>query len=81
MRKFNQNKIGYREIPIGKDKKTSETIYKKIKWVSTDTKVMLYDSTEEEIGQAGCLRKQDFDFESLYWMALKKSASTISAVA
>lgn len=81
MEKFNQNKIGYKEIPIGRDKKTGEILYKKIKWVSTDTKVILYDSTEGEIGQAGCLRKQDFDFESLYWMALKKSGSTIIVAA
>lgn len=81
MKKFNQNSIGYKEIPIGRDKKTGEILYKKIKWVSTNTRVIVYDSNGDEIGQAGCLRKQDFDFESLYWMALKKSGSTITVAA
>lgn len=79
MKKETQNNICKRTIEVGR--KNGEPIYKTVTVVSTNTKVIVYDSNGDEIGQAGCLRKQDFDFESLYKMALKKSGSTIIVAA
>lgn len=77
--KYMQNSFCKRTIEIGR--KDGEPIYKTVNVVSTNTKVIVYNSNGDEIGQAGCLRKQDFDFESLYKMALKKSGSTIVVAA
>lgn len=64
-----QNTILHKQIKIG-------DIYKDIKVVTTNKKVICYNSKDEEIGQAGVLRQGDFNFNKLYKIALSKSKLT-----
>lgn len=72
----NQNAVFHIQVLIGTNPKTFEPIYKDIKVVTTNTKVICYDSKDEEIGQAGVLRKSDFNFNKLFKIALSKSKLT-----
>ena len=68
-----QNAVFHVQVLIGTNPKTFEPMYKDIKVVTTNTKVICYNSKDEEIGQAGVLRKSDFNFDKLFKIALSKS--------
>jgi hypothetical protein len=52
-------------------------VYSKVNVVSTNKKVIVYNSRGLEIGQAGVIREKDFDFNILYRMAMKQSGKSI----
>lgn len=74
---FNQNAIVHREILIGRDNKTKEPMYKNVKIISTNKKVIVYNGRDEKIGEAGVMRESDFDFNALVKMAMETSGSKI----
>lgn len=78
MKEENQNSIIYQEQVVGHDKFGNLT-YEKIKIVTTETRLMVFDSKDNVIGEAGVLRKKDFDFDALLKIARKPSGKTIIA--
>lgn len=71
-----QNDFCTKEIFVGYDSKHIP-LYKKIRIVTTNKKVMIYDMNGNEIGQAGVKNEKDFNFESLYFIAMKASGKSI----
>lgn len=75
MQKFMQNSHCQKEIFVGV--KNGQPVYAKVNVVTTNKKVIVYDSRGLEIGQAGVIREKDFDFKTLYRMAMKQSGKSI----
>lgn len=75
--KFNQNAIVHRTIVTGYDKKTGKPNFRSIKIVSTNKKVIVYNESDIEIGEAGVIRESDFDFETLLNIAMETSGAKI----
>lgn len=78
MKKENQNSIVYQEKVTGHDE-LGNPIYEKIKIVTTETRLTVFDSKDNVIGEAGVIRKEDFDFDALLKIARKTSGKTIIA--
>ena len=72
-----QNSFCQKEIYAGVDKSTNMPIYKKVNVFTTNTRLFVYTSGGEEIGQAGVGKSKDFDFNVLYKIATEKSGSKI----
>ena len=51
--------------------------YKTVNVISTNKRVFIYNLNGSEIGQAGVIREEDFNFETLYRLALSKSGKSI----
>jgi hypothetical protein len=75
MQKFMQNSYCQKEIFVGVS--NGQPIYSKVNVVTTNKKVIVYNSKGLEIGQAGVIREKDFDFKTLYRMAMKQSGKSI----
>jgi hypothetical protein len=75
MQKFMQNSYCQKEIYAGGKK--GQPVYVKVNVVTTNKKVIVYDLEGNEIGQAGVIREKDFDFNTLYQMAIKQSGKSI----
>lgn len=75
MQKFMQNSYCQKEIFAGANK--GQPVYVKVNVVTTNKKVIIYDLKGNEIGQAGVIREKDFDFKTLYRMAMKQSGKSI----
>ena len=75
MQKFMQNGFCQKEIFAGSNK--GQPVYAKVNVVTTNKKVIVYDLDGNEIGQAGVIREKDFDFNTLYRMAIKQSGKSI----
>lgn len=75
MQKFMQNGFCQKEIFVGVS--NGQPVYAKVNVVSTNKKVIVYNSRGLEIGQAGVIREKDFDFNTLYRMAMKQSGKSI----
>ena len=77
MPKFMQNSYCQKEIFVGVS--NGQPVYAKVNVVTTNKKVIVYNSRGLEIGQAGVIREKDFDFKTLYQMAMKQSGKSIQA--
>ncbi len=75
--KENHNTIIHRKFVVGYDRKFNMPIYRSIKIVSTNKKVIVYNEKDERIGEAGVKREADFDFETLLNFAMETSGSKI----
>ena len=75
MPKFMQNSFCQKEVFAGA--KNGQPVYAKVNVVTTNKKVIIYDLKGNEIGQAGVIREKDFDFKTLYRMAMKQSGKSI----
>jgi len=75
MQKFMQNGFCQKEILVGSNK--GQPVYVKVNVVTTNKKVIVYDLEGNKIGQAGVIREKDFDFNTLYQMAIKQSGKSI----
>lgn len=75
MQKFMQNSYCQKEIFVGVS--NGQPVYAKVNIVTTNKKVIVYNSRGLEIGQAGVIREKDFDFKTLYRMAMKQSGKSI----
>lgn len=67
--KIMQNSFCTRSLFVGYDKKHNP-LYVNVEVVSTNLKVLVY-CKGKKIGEAGVIRKSDFDFEALYSIAIK----------
>ena len=75
MPKFMQNSYCQKEIFAGVS--NGQPVYAKVNVVTTNKKVIVYNSRGLKIGQAGVIREKDFDFKTLYRMAMKQSGKSI----